>query len=126
MAGRDEHAAHAGNPADQGNAVVGDGTIAGLPAHDPRTGQRRRHAAGRARQGLAGALVHLDGLRRIGQRRRVGHPAHVDLAVRPRKNLRLERAAVGGAVVDEERVGGHVGRVERHAVALEAIHARQP
>ena len=36
MAGRDERAAHAGHPADQRNAVVGDRTVAGLPAHDPR------------------------------------------------------------------------------------------
>src|SRR6266566_1400171 len=55
----------------------------------------------------------------------LGQPAHVDLTLRPREDLRLRRAPVGGAVVDEERVGRHVGRGERHAVALESVDSRQ-
>src|SRR5262245_65575286 len=36
VAGRDEHAARTRNRADQGNAIVGDRTVARLPARDSR------------------------------------------------------------------------------------------
>ena len=55
----------------------------------------------------------------------IGHAADVDVAVGPRHDLGLQRAAVGQAVVHEERVRGHVRRGERHAVALEPVDARQ-
>ena len=82
--------------------------------------------AARARtENVARGLAHLDALRRRRQRLPVRHPAHVHLAIRPRDDLGLQGAAARQSIVHEERVCRHVGRIERHAVALEPVDRRQ-